>query len=187
MAHLYDQFIDEIENNNIEQVNKLLNEGADIHYNNDLPLMISSYRGYYEMTKFLLDNGANINATYRYNCPIIYACLNDHIHILELLLERGANIENNDIINDNIINSCFIKDSIESLKLLIKHGFTFDTYIQNAFTKSVKYKSKNILQFILDNYSQNILNKNIFVGQKNIKKYRFIRMLVDREIIDLPD
>jgi ankyrin repeat protein len=47
---------------NIEQVKKLLSEGADVHAYDDQALINASYYGHLEIVKLLVEHGANIHA-----------------------------------------------------------------------------------------------------------------------------
>lgn len=65
--------------NNIQVVELLLSEGADIHMKDDFgrcPLHIAVRFGYVELTKFLVSKGANVNEFDRNkNTPLTYAYL----------------------------------------------------------------------------------------------------------------
>ena len=76
-------------NDNIELVNLLLQAGIDPNYNDTEALMVSS-RCNYEITKLLLEYGANVNA--QDDTALFQAALYRQHDIIELLLSYGANI-----------------------------------------------------------------------------------------------
>jgi ankyrin repeat protein len=79
------------------QVMQLVAEGADVNssintsYRSMSCLHRASYRGHYLIAKFLIENGADVNAmtTGRVR-PIHYAAMQGHYDIVELLVENGA-------------------------------------------------------------------------------------------------
>ena len=73
----------------IELVNILLQAGIDPNYNDTEALMVSSQRNY-EITKLLLEYGANVNA--QDDTALVKAAFYRENDIIELLLSYGANI-----------------------------------------------------------------------------------------------
>lgn len=65
--------------NKIEYVKYLLDNGWNVHHDDDRALRCAAYDGNYEMTKFLLDRGANPKV------GVYYAKLYDHKAVLKLL------------------------------------------------------------------------------------------------------
>ena len=85
--------------NEAEAVSLMLDEGADIEFN-DIggtyeglsPLMAAASAGGYETAKLLVDLGANVNAPGTYG-PLLFSVLSVSApRIVSLLLENGANI-----------------------------------------------------------------------------------------------
>ena len=63
------------------------------------PLMFASYSGNYELAKFSIRNGANINAEDSFGFTILmWASLEGHLEIVKYLVKNGAdiNIKNED-------------------------------------------------------------------------------------------
>lgn len=97
-----------------------------------------------------------------------------------------------------MILDCIIDNDAESLKLLTDNGLNFDKSIEYVFDMLIreryiadnydtrKRNQNNIIEFLLDNYPDIRLN-NIFVHQEDINKYKFIKMLVNKNMLDLPD
>jgi ankyrin repeat protein len=73
-----------------ETVKLLLENGADIHASYDEAIREASCKGHFEIVKLLLENGANIHACN--DQAIRLASGNGHLQIVKLLLENGANI-----------------------------------------------------------------------------------------------
>jgi ankyrin repeat protein len=69
----------------------------DFIYNNETPLAEACFYGYYDIVKFLLEKGANVNFVDALdNTPLHKACKGFHLEIVELLIAKGAekNCEN---------------------------------------------------------------------------------------------
>ncbi len=80
---------------NLPAVKKLIAAGArtDIGRGRNAPLLVSIGFSRYEITQFLIENGANINATGPCGeSPLIYAVYLDDYPTARLLVERGADI-----------------------------------------------------------------------------------------------
>jgi hypothetical protein len=92
----------------------------------------------------------------------------------------------NDFGSFYFVKCCIYGDNIDSLKLGIEYGVDFDEHVEYAFDKSIRKHKINTLEFILDNYTNPTLN-NIPLPDIDISKYRFIKMLIDRNILDLPN
>ncbi len=94
-----DRLIMAAANNNMRLVEQAVYEGADINAaprDKSTALVIAVNNKNYNMSKFLLEHGANpnlkTNNTYSSEAPLIYAALNNDINIAELLLAFGADV-----------------------------------------------------------------------------------------------
>jgi ankyrin repeat protein len=203
MDELGEDLLDAIEDDDIDEVIKILNKGADVNYDDNFPLCLSAELGLYEITELLIDRGANINHQDKsQQYPIYYASLKGHSRIIELLFEKGAILKKernmDDIYHFSFFSDCIFYDDVQTLKLLVEHGldldkhifWAFDVLINERYDESNKHirkaNSKNILEYILCNYPEEHPD-NVYIIRKDMNKYKFIKMLVDRNMIDLPD
>ena len=72
----------------------LIENGADVHAHNDLPLRLAVERGYASIVRLLLEHGADVHA--RNDDPLIKAVLLCNVDIVRLLLKHGANVHARD-------------------------------------------------------------------------------------------
>ncbi len=100
------QLIKAIKKGNVEEVKKLIAEGADVNKNqafspNWPPLYFAIYGNHLEIVRLLLDKGVDVNRCFEVtnnSCwrPIHVAIAKGNAKIVKLLLERGADIHLSD-------------------------------------------------------------------------------------------
>jgi len=75
-------------------MDKLINEGADVHARNDYALRWAANKGHADTVAMLLDRGADVHAGN--DCALRWAAGNGHADTVALLLDRGADIHAGD-------------------------------------------------------------------------------------------
>ena len=73
-------------NGQIEVAKLLLENGVNIHADNDFAFLLSCLNGHIDVAKFLLKKGANIHADNDY--AFRWSCRNWHIKVAKLLCEQ---------------------------------------------------------------------------------------------------
>ena len=72
-------------------VTAALEKGADVHYQDDLPLRSAVYLGYTDIAGLLLKNGANVHTGGE---ELLFIALKAHdMPMIDLLLEKGADVK----------------------------------------------------------------------------------------------
>lgn len=79
-------------NNQLEVAKYLLGKGSDIHSLCDEPIIMASYHGRLEMVQFLANNGADIYACN--NRALCFAVENKHTEVAKFLRSFGRNANN---------------------------------------------------------------------------------------------
>ena len=82
--------IEAAQNGNLQQVQELIKNGADVHAQNDRAFMGACWNGHLPVVEYLLAHEANIHA--QNERALIYASENGHLPVVEYLLAHGANI-----------------------------------------------------------------------------------------------
>ena len=101
----------------LEMVETALNRGADIHFNNDQALILSSQENHIDIIKYLLDNDANIHVNE--DAPLREAVIEGNYDAVELLLESGADVNAN---NDKAYQWAYNYKYDDIMDLLLKYG-----------------------------------------------------------------
>ena len=88
---------DAIKNGDIEQVKDIVASGYDINEETSiLPLALASSRGHFDIVKFLLDSGAEVDKPFQHGnnmeTSLVIAAERGHTEIVKLLVERGADV-----------------------------------------------------------------------------------------------
>jgi len=83
-----EQFREAINEHSLEKVNKLIEDGADIHVCNDYPLFCAVYVGNIEIVNRLVELAANIHV----NNLLEWAYIQGHDELVKILINYGVKI-----------------------------------------------------------------------------------------------
>lgn len=186
MNPLHQQFLVAIMNNELSTVVECINKGIII--DSVYPLSICADSGFYEMTELLLDNGADINFSGSEAIKIAYS--GGHFNIVNLLLERGIELEGE---AESLSYYCLENDDAEYFEIFFEHGLKID--LKDFFRKCIVKKKINLIRMILNNFTkikpkciEMLQNYVTYILKPNeINTYRFVKMLISKEMIDIAD
>ena len=74
-----------------EQVQAMIDEGADITAEDNESVQLAAEYGHMEMVRLLIEHGADITAND--NCAVKWAAENGHTEMVKFLLENGATLQ----------------------------------------------------------------------------------------------
>jgi ankyrin repeat protein len=142
----------------LEEVERLLGEGADINWigeGDKTPLSIAAYCNHPKVVQLLLKHGANINTTDKNNrAPVTWAAaFKDHYSVVEILINNGADLEIPSLNTGST--TLFVAShagNFDIIKLLVSKGakwnvknrkgmFPIDIARQEGHTEVVEYLS----------------------------------------------
>ena len=138
-AKALEELFEAIENNNIEKVKKLVeNRAANINakyvrfhhkYNNKYALIIASERENWEMVKYLVEHGADVNYEYKdgynkFKTALIIASSHGYLEIVRYLVEHGAdvNYKYEDDYNKTVLMLASMRGKLGVVKCLVENG-----------------------------------------------------------------
>jgi serine/threonine-protein phosphatase 6 regulatory ankyrin repeat subunit B len=111
--------------NDRDQVETLLREGADPNkpFADATALLLTAEKGYPDLTRLLLQNGANPNlADQSGQTPLMWAARNDHIDVVRLLLRAGADVNSEDTRGETAITWAVKSGDPNVVKRLVDSG-----------------------------------------------------------------
>lgn len=192
MVNINKELFEDVYCDMIDAAIECLDKGGDVNYKNECNslIYIAVCNDSLQMVKMLLERGADINEEGGYLLYVAYEC--DSNEMIELLLNEGIKY---DSIHGSLIGWCICRDDVDSLKLLIEFdiekptsgkSITFEGEQLSIWKMCLRSKATTILEFIINSYHHVIPNK-LSVKKKDIKKYNFIKMLINRNLTDVAD
>ncbi len=109
-----------IQKNNYDLMLFLIDHGADIHYEQDLPLGFAARSGNKKMVTYLVQHGAIV--TSQENYALGQAVAKNHLDIVQYLVEQGADINDH---NHYAIRTASINGFFDIVKFLMERGANF--------------------------------------------------------------
>ena len=147
-----------IQEENIEMVRLLLENGANIDQTDELgntPLFITAYKGNIGMVNLLLEKGAKIDqATKLGHNPLLIAANKEDTEMVKLLLEYGADINHQDNEGFTALHLAALKGRTEMVKLLLEYGADINRQDNSGKTPllfAVDKKNIEMLNLLLAN------------------------------------
>ncbi|HEY3333491.1 MAG TPA: ankyrin repeat domain-containing protein [Capsulimonadaceae bacterium] len=116
-----------IDAHNLENVRHLVNAGANINqangYDGSTPLIVAAHRGQTDIAEFLLNNGAEIEATDGgWHTALAGAAASGHLKMVVLLINRGADVNGKHIHQDSPLHRASYSGHFEVAKFLLAKG-----------------------------------------------------------------
>ncbi|AGC01705.1 ankyrin repeat protein [Acanthamoeba polyphaga moumouvirus] len=134
---------------NTETFDMLIELGADIHIDNDLPLRWATRNGFYNIVEYLLNHGSDPQVLD--NEPLILACENGFLDIVKLLVSKGSNICARE---NNPIRAATRQNHYQIVKYLIDCGADY-TSLDNFCLRTASYFKYTEIE----NYLKSLCNK----------------------------
>lgn len=158
-----------IQNEYDELIKRGIEEGANINekYNGNTLLIYSVRNEKLELTKFLIDHGADLEVPDEYDyTPLLQAAaarVEDGISAqLQLLVEKGANINAKDRYGRSVLQSSIQSNNPEVVKFLIDYGADLestDNRGETALFNAVGLNNPTMVQLLID-HGANLEVKN---------------------------
>ncbi|MEX0849115.1 MAG: ankyrin repeat domain-containing protein [Candidatus Dependentiae bacterium] len=139
--------------------------GVDINvrHNGCTPLLIAAQEGYFDITKLLLDAGADKTLVSKKHCTALHlAALHGRIKIAELLIDQGIDLEALSIDRHTPLSMAVINDQLEMVTFLLSKGANLhfktaggNTLLHLAIVLSFEQLSKYLVSTGIDLKAQN--------------------------------
>jgi ankyrin repeat protein len=133
-------------NGYVKIVKMLLEAGANVHAENDAALREAFSRGHVEIVKLLLENGADVHADNDY--ALQWASRNGYVEVVKILLENGADIHAD---NDLALRWASSRGYVEVVKLLLENGADPHAEDDEALRRASSYGHVEVVKILLEN------------------------------------
>jgi ankyrin repeat protein len=132
------------ENNNIDMLMYLIKQGADIHANDDIILIAMAWHGHLDIIKYCIENGANILA--HLDDMLQLSAENGHLCVVEYCIGHSIDLDITSALQISVKSG-----HLNIVKYLVKQGaniYEDDGYI---FKLCVENGHLNILKYFVEN------------------------------------
>ena len=161
-----ERLIDAVYLNDSIKIRKILSDGCDVNqkittghnyyakdstYNTALNQSTN-----YEITKILLESGANPNIELGTRSPLEFSIFQNRNDIAKLLIDNGADVNHFNKYTEfqNPLTAAISAGNIEALKLLIGNGAKFKPYEKNVHEplhKAISHQKLEVAKFLIEN------------------------------------
>lgn len=151
---------------------------SDLPCDNDIKyglLIFSIDKGYYEVTKHLLEHGINFHTN---DDHALRRCAEtNNVNIAKLLLDYGANVHAD---NDSALREAVVNYNFEMVKFLVEHGADIHAKNDSALRSGVEDGEYEIVKFLLESGANiSALNNKALVGAIQSGSIETIKLLLD--------
>lgn len=125
---IHDQLIIEARKNDVVQVRKLSEKGADVNArekvvgNGDTALFHAAAAGYTDIVKLLIEKGATVNESPGRTTPLMMASWLGHSDTVQVLVDSGANVNAKDETGATALTDAARKGHKDVVQILVAHG-----------------------------------------------------------------
>ena len=155
------EFLMAVKKGNLEQVNSLLNSGADVNTaqkDGTSALAWAVYNNNKELVDLLIrsgEDGADIDAANEYGFnPLHLACMNQNPEIISILLKAGANPNNSKWTGESPLMTCANTGTTDAVKTLLDQGADVNsvetTQQQTALMWAVAEKHPQVVKLLVE-------------------------------------
>jgi ankyrin repeat protein len=143
-------------------IQHLIDKGADVNWqgtNGNTPLHWAVYTGGLQLTKLLIDNGADVNAYDKYNGPVVSSSINGTIlqiainngkeEVAVYLVGNGASINKKDYYGNTELHLAAFKGYADLTRCLIDHGAEINA-VNNFNRTPLYYAAKHGYKSVAD-------------------------------------
>lgn len=174
---------------NMEKLTELINAKKSLAGNSNdeglTPLHIACDNGHIDIVRFLLANGANIEAKPKDGrTPLMHAISNDHFEIAEFLISKGANVNAASATNYTVLMQASAKgnlDIINEILLKIDNINAKNNDGRTALMNAVKFGYKEVIELLLANNANTTITDSEGKTVESYAESEEIRRLLKRK------
>ena len=143
---------------NSKVIQELIQEGADVHAQNDyaFALIWASENGHHEIAKLFLEHGADVHA--QKDESLRWASEGGHLEVVKLLLENGADVHAQE---DEALRWASENGHLEVVKLLLENGANVHAEEDEALRWASEGGHLEVVKLLLENGADGHLKMDI--------------------------
>ena len=183
-----------IERKSIDIVKTLVRHGSDIEQlvsikNPKTPLVFAIENGMLATTKFLLDNGANVNGvlcgggvSLERSRPLYIAIQCGHLDLVKLLINHGADPGVTSRGENTLLLLAISKRELEITKVMLesdKVEIEFGTANPEILVKAVESQYTEMIKYLLSRGFSNTINESTLLAAMSRKIIEHLQLLLD--------
>jgi ankyrin repeat protein len=154
------QLLSATKNGDLINVKSLIEQGANIHYDNDRPLKNSVSGGYLDIVKYIVERWIDIQEN---DNLLKLSAESGHIEVVKYLVERGMNVH----ISDNYALKVSAENGhLEVVKYLIEQGADIHVLNEHALSWSARFGHLDIVKYLIIDYNM-VVKKETLTYFKN--------------------
>lgn len=123
-----------------------IENGADLHYDNDGALSYASRGGHLDVVKWLTENGADIHT--EDNLPVGWASQGGHLDVVKYLVDKGADIHAE---REYALREAAEEGRLPVVKYLVEHGADIHAHNDTALIQASHNGHTDIVRYLLEN------------------------------------
>ena len=169
-----------VKSDDLELIEYFVGLGIDTHDNNGNYLNDASEKGYFDIVKYLFEQGIDV----KIDQALVVASANGHLEIVKYLVEYGANVNTQ---NDDSLLLATSLGKLEVVEYLIDHGANVHANNDKIIIDAVKSGNLKLIKYLVEHGANvHILDDQVIVhacgvgGNLDIVKY-----LVEEHNIDV--
>ena len=146
----------------LRSICELITEGADVNaniseYNQASILSIASRKGFYDLVKFFMEKGSQVNAKdENQQTALHHATANNHASVAQLLIDSQADPNALDATGQSPLHKAVVNAEVPMVKLLLRSGA--DTSISDIDGRNAIALAKKEMKLILTNRTHSTQN-----------------------------
>jgi len=126
----------------IKEVRRLVEQGANIHANDEEALRWAAFRGHLEIVKYLIEKGADVHG--QNDLALKWAAAGGHLEVVRCLVEHGADIHN---FFDEPLRIAIREGRIDVIKYLLEQGVDIRKVDFTTVASKYNYKYEILFPF----------------------------------------
>jgi ankyrin repeat protein len=159
----------------LKVVKYLVEQGADIHAKDDEALRWSAENGHLKVVEDLVKLGANIHA--QKDHALRLSAFNGHLEVVKYLVEQGADIHAK---NEGALGECASRGHLECVKYLVGLGAVIRAEEDFALRKSARFGHLEVLKYLMERGARiNACNHEALKESAREGHFKVVEYIVD--------